>query len=91
MHGCSLIGMGAPVENQHASKGEAGRASSFLHVRCTPSAKAAWVNAASGVGLSEWVIAQLNAAAGHQDAITPAPGRGSHLPGASESASRKPD
>lgn len=61
--------MSAPLENQNAVKEEAGRASSFLHVRCTPGAKAAWVKAASKVGLSEWVTKVLNDAAGHSEPV----------------------
>lgn len=39
-------------------------ATSFLHIRCKPAEKSAWVKAAYAQGgLSEWVIRQLNEAA----------------------------
>jgi len=53
--------MPAPKGNQHAAKGEADKASSFLHLRVRRQDKAAWVRAAQsrGLGLSAWVVEQL--------------------------------
>ena len=38
--------------------------SSRLEIRCTPQEKAAWVHAAKGKKLAEWVTDALNDAAG---------------------------
>ena len=47
--------------NQNARKPDGRAATSFLHIRCTPENKAAWVRAAaSNGGLSEWVVQKLN-------------------------------
>jgi len=55
------------VRFQHNGKSiafSAGKgATSFLHLRCKPSEKAAWVKAAQGKGgLSKWVLDTLNRA-----------------------------
>jgi predicted HicB family RNase H-like nuclease len=57
--------MPAPEKNQNAAKGEADKATSFLHVRAVPRDKAGWVKAAkrSSKNLAEWVTATLNSAA----------------------------
>lgn len=52
--------MPAPKNNQNASKDAGDKADGFLHIRCKRSDKAAWVHAANGQKLSEWVIETLN-------------------------------
>lgn len=57
---------GAPKgsKNNTLKPGEEG-ATSFLHLRCKPSEKAAWLKAAEAHGgLSAWAIEMLNQAAG---------------------------
>jgi hypothetical protein len=49
--------------NQHARKPMEDKATSFLHVRCSPSDKAGWVRAAKGGKLAQWVVKSLNEAA----------------------------
>ena len=54
--------------NKHGSIGNTNASkeitkSSILNVRCTPSDKGAWVNAAGGQKLAEWVTTALNDAA----------------------------
>ncbi|MCK9622133.1 MAG: hypothetical protein M0R47_16555 [Methylobacter sp.] len=51
---------GAPKGNKNAAKDDG--ATSFIHARCTPSAKAAWVMAAQreGLKLTEWLVKTLN-------------------------------
>ena len=53
---------GAPQgsANRALKKGEEG-ATSFIHLRCKPSEKSAWVKAAEAEGgLSKWAIEALN-------------------------------
>lgn len=52
---------GGQKGNQNAVKDD-GKATSHLHIRVTPQQKAAWVHAAGGRKLSEWVIDTLNKA-----------------------------
>ena len=54
--------MSAPQNNSNAVKEDADRASSFLHIRCRPDEKAAWVRAASAHDkkLARWVTDVLN-------------------------------
>lgn len=47
--------MPAPKNNRHAAKPEGEAATSVLHIRVTPAEKAAYVKAAKGGKLSEWV------------------------------------
>lgn len=56
---------GAKSGNKNAQKGDE-PATSYLHARCCPSDKAAWVHAANrrGLKLTEWVVQALNRAAG---------------------------
>ena len=54
--------------NKHGSTGNTNASkeitkSSILNVRCTPSDKGAWVHAAGGQKLAEWVTTALNDAA----------------------------
>lgn len=51
---------GAKPGNTNAQAGET-PATSFLQIRCTPAEKAAWVHAAKGHKLSDWVKKTLNA------------------------------
>lgn len=50
---------GAQPNNKNAQAGEI-PATSQLQIRCTPAEKAAWVHAANGSKLSDWVRAVLN-------------------------------
>ena len=58
--------MAAPKENKHATKPAAERAESFLHIRCRQADKAAWVRAAKGSTLAQWVVDALNEKAGNK-------------------------
>lgn len=49
---------GGQKGNQNAVKDDG--KTSHLHIRVTPQQKAAWVHAAGGKKLSEWVIDTLN-------------------------------
>lgn len=51
---------------RNAAKYEAENLASHLHVRVAKSEKAAWVHAAGGLKLGEWVRRTLNEAAGFQ-------------------------
>jgi hypothetical protein len=53
---------GAKPGNTNALTGES-PSTSQLQIRCTPAEKAAWVHAANGGKLSDWVRSKLNAAA----------------------------
>ena len=52
---------GAKPGNTNAQRGTEA-ATSYIHARCAPSEKAAWVRAAqaSGLKLTEWIIQMLN-------------------------------
>lgn len=50
---------GGQPNNKNAVKDDG--KTSHLHIRVTPEQKAAWVKAAAGKKLSEWVIETLNA------------------------------
>lgn len=52
--------MPAPKNNQNARKDSS--ETTWLQVRCHPTAKAAWVAAAGKAGLSKWVKQTLNKA-----------------------------
>jgi hypothetical protein len=54
--------MGAPEQNQNASKHSDEKAESFLHIRARRADKARWVKAAQRAGkkLSDWVTEILN-------------------------------
>lgn len=52
---------GAKPGNTNAQAGEI-PATSILQIRCTPAEKAAWVHAANGRKLSDWVRERLNSA-----------------------------
>jgi len=49
---------------RNAAKPDNDRASSYIHARCKPSDKAAWVKAAKsrGMKLTDWIVTTLNAA-----------------------------
>jgi hypothetical protein len=51
--------MPAPKKNQNAALPPGEGATSFLYIRCTPAEKTAWVRAARGQPLSEWVRERL--------------------------------
>ncbi len=60
--------MSAPKQNQNAVKGEADRASSVLGpFRIQPRRKAAYVRAARGQKLTEWVFDKLDQASGYHE------------------------
>lgn len=52
-------------KNKLAEKPEAERLTSFLHIRAHVREKSAWVKAAKGHKLADWVRRTLNAAAQH--------------------------
>ena len=52
---------GAKPGNTNAQAGD-NPATSTLQIRCTPGEKAAWVRAANGLKLSDWVRERLNSA-----------------------------
>ena len=57
--------MSAPFDNRTAAKPAADALTSFLHIRCHPGDKAAWVRAAqqAGANLATWTTHTLNTAA----------------------------
>lgn len=57
---------GAQKGNKNAVKDDGEKAMSHLHIRVTQEQKAAWVHAAGGRKLSEWVIDTLNQKSGEQ-------------------------
>ena len=59
---------GGQLNNKNAVKDE-GKATSHLHIRVNPEQKAAWVKAADGKKLSEWVIDALNQKTGEQGQV----------------------
>lgn len=50
---------------KNAEKPEDDRASSFIHARCRPADKAAWIKCAqsNGMKLTDWIVKNLNSAA----------------------------
>jgi len=52
------------IGNKNAAKSEDDKSASFLHARCKPGDKAAWVKAAQSenLKLTEWIVKTLNSA-----------------------------